>query len=653
MQDSLILEQDLKYKFHDNVKRKEQFSYAAAYTEAVNNLEIKEKTIFYESGFGKNTTAGPYAMFRTLYQDPQYKGYTHIWSLESLTGDVYKAFKRKRNVKFVVRKSKEYFDILATSKYIVNNRQMPFYYYRREGQYFIRLVQKFDDFMFENKYLSIKAMSYIRNLYQATHLVFNNDEIKEKVMSVNHFGETYAGKTLVHNIKKWDAVHEKPSEFAQMIGESVILKKKERVFIDNSIKRKKNILIYPGDMLPGGVTNSLINFLNEIDYSQYRVFLTVNKRNDQSAQEQIEKINPNVIIQVRYGASAYLEEEFIQVHRLEKLGFEKGLQKNLLKRFYRRELNRVCSRTSFDCAIDFSGVDLFWSSMIAFSNSKKKIIFMHTDMKKEMEQLLTEDENRGDKLRNLFSLYQRFDQIISVSPGCLEVNKTNFKEGIRDKITCIPDCVDAFRIKDLSNEQTYDISLKDREYSVVKGESQLHKIRLKGFRKVNKNNYNFIYLGKLSPMKEIEIILEAFAEAKKENPNVSLYIVGKGTEQASLESKITVLGIQDDVILTGHLDNPYVLMRQCDCLILYSQYEGGGLPVLEAMTLNKMVISVDIPGVHNLVEKGGGLLIQRSKDQLYQSMLDISVQKDKSKTNFSFEEYRENLKSKIDNLLEC
>ena len=274
-------------------------------------------------------------------------------------------------------------------------------------------------------------------------------------------------------------------------------------------------------------------------------------------------------------------------------------------------------------------------------------------MKKEMEQLLTEDENRGDKLRNLFSLYQRFDQIISVSPGCLEVNKTNFKEGIRDKITCIPDCVDAFRIKDLSNEQTYDISLKDREYSVVKGESQLHKIRLKGFRKVNKNNYNFIYLGKLSPMKEIEIILEAFAEAKKENPNVSLYIVGKGTEQASLESKITVLGIQDDVILTGHLDNPYVLMRQCDCLILYSQYEGGGLPVLEAMTLNKMVISVDIPGVHNLVEKGGGLLIQRSKDQLYQSMLDISVQKDKSKTNFSFEEYRENLKSKIDNLLEC
>ena len=154
-------------------------------------------------------------------------------------------------------------------------------------------------------------------------------------------------------------------------------------------------------------------------------------------------------------------------------------------------------------------------------------------------------------------------------------------------------------------------------------------------------------------MKEIEIILEAFAEAKKENPNVSLYIVGKGTEQASLESKITVLGIQDDVILTGHLDNPYVLMRQCDCLILYSQYEGGGLPVLEAMTLNKMVISVDIPGVHNLVEKGGGLLIQRSKDQLYQSMLDISVQKDKSKTNFSFEEYRENLKSKIDNLLEC
>lgn len=459
MDENLILEKDLRNKYQENVKRKEQFSYGAMYSKSVNDFDIDENMIFYESGFGKNTTAGPYSMFRTLYQDKKYKKFTHVWSLEALSGDVYNAFKRKKNVKFVIRKSKEYFEYLAKAKYVINNRQMPFYYSRRDGQYYIRLVQKFDDFMFKSRYFSIKEMNFIRNLYQASHLVFDNETIKEKVMSIEQFKDTYTGNILVHEIKKWDAVHEKPSEFAQIIGESVILSKCPSVFIKNDVRNKSNILLYPGKMKPGGLTNSLISFLNMIDYDKNRVYLVADKTGEQEEQEQFERINPNVVVFVRYGSSGYQEEEFVQVQKIDKTGFEKGSGKEELFSFYRRELKRICGRDTFECAIDFSGFELFWSSLVAFSDAKMKSIFLHTDMKKEAERILETDEIKGTRLLNLFSLYPLFERILAVSSGCMEVNRNIIDEDTQQRLNFIPDGADASEILSMAESRTHEITL--------------------------------------------------------------------------------------------------------------------------------------------------------------------------------------------------
>lgn len=651
MDENLILEKDLRNKYQENVKRKEQFSYGAMYSKSVNEFDIDENMIFYESGFGKNTTAGPYSMFRTLYQDKKYKKFTHVWSLEALSGDVYNAFKRKKNVKFVIRKSKEYFEYLAKAKYVINNRQMPFYYSRRDGQYYIRLVQKFDDFMFKSRYFSIKEMNFIRNLYQASHLVFDNETIKEKVMSIEQFKDTYTGNILVHEIKKWDAVHEKPSEFAQIIGESVILSKCPSVFIKNDVRNKSNILLYPGKMKPGGLTNSLISFLNMIDYDKNRVYLVADKTGEQEEQEQFERINPNVVVFVRYGSSGYQEEEFVQVQKIDKTGFEKGSGKEELFSFYRRELKRICGRDTFECAIDFSGFELFWSSLVAFSDAKMKSIFLHTDMKKEAERILETDEIKGTRLLNLFSLYPLFERILAVSSGCMEVNRNIIDEDTQQRLNFIPDGADASEILSMAESRTHEITLDGNKYSVVEEKNSDHKIHLNGYKTVDKDKYNFICLGKLSEEKNYGAILEAFAEAKKENKNIALYIVGEGDEQKSIESQISNLGLENDVTMTGYLNNPYVLLKQCDCLVIFSRYEGFGLPVLEAAILNKKIIASDIPGVRDIVETCNGTLIDSKQEALAAELVRAAEHENSDDRNFDYEKYHQAVEDKISELI--
>ena len=79
MDENLILEKDLRNKYQENVKRKEQFSYGAMYSKSVNDFDIDENMIFYESGFGKNTTAGPYSMFRkNLHMYGHWKRYREM-----------------------------------------------------------------------------------------------------------------------------------------------------------------------------------------------------------------------------------------------------------------------------------------------------------------------------------------------------------------------------------------------------------------------------------------------------------------------------------------------------------------------------------------------------------------------------------------------
>lgn len=113
----------------------------------------------------------------------------------------------------------------------------------------------------------------------------------------------------------------------------------------------------------------------------------------------------------------------------------------------------------------------------------------------------------------------------------------------------------------------------------------------------------FITVGRLVKIKNHEMLIAAFSELVKNNPDVHLTIVGDGPEKANLKQKIKTLGLLEKVTLTGHADLSEVrsLMHEQDIFVLSSVYETFGVVMIEALSSGLPVVSTDCQGAKEIV----------------------------------------------------
>jgi glycosyltransferase involved in cell wall biosynthesis len=92
-------------------------------------------------------------------------------------------------------------------------------------------------------------------------------------------------------------------------------------------------------------------------------------------------------------------------------------------------------------------------------------------------------------------------------------------------------------------------------------------------------------------------LIYAFSNYLKSNKLTSitkLKIVGNGLEIKKLKFIVHKLNLLSNVEFTGNLANPYPLIAKAEALFLISQVEGFPNVLLEAITLETPVVSVDI-----------------------------------------------------------
>ena len=72
----------------DNAKYKKDAALQRIFEsrEMSENLPLRDNIILYESFFGKQITCNPYAVFREVYRDPDYKDFIHVWVVNSGNG---------------------------------------------------------------------------------------------------------------------------------------------------------------------------------------------------------------------------------------------------------------------------------------------------------------------------------------------------------------------------------------------------------------------------------------------------------------------------------------------------------------------------------------------------------------------------------------
>lgn len=113
-------------------------------------------------------------------------------------------------------------------------------------------------------------------------------------------------------------------------------------------------------------------------------------------------------------------------------------------------------------------------------------------------------------------------------------------------------------------------------------------------------------VGRLEPKKGQDILLQAFAQALQEIPNLALLIVGSGDGvwRESLTSLSSTLGISDKVRFLGARRDALQLLATFDIFVSASISEGFGLAVAEAMVTGLPVIVADSSITSELIITG-------------------------------------------------
>ena len=102
--------------------------------------------------------------------------------------------------------------------------------------------------------------------------------------------------------------------------------------------------------------------------------------------------------------------------------------------------------------------------------------------------------------------------------------------------------------------------------------------------------------------KGFDDLVNAFHILAKKIPNVYCLIAGDGKLYKDVKSKIEAVGLQERVILLGHISREDVLslINASDIFVMSSRTEGTPMVLLEAASLNKPILATNVGGIPEL-----------------------------------------------------
>jgi glycosyltransferase involved in cell wall biosynthesis len=123
-------------------------------------------------------------------------------------------------------------------------------------------------------------------------------------------------------------------------------------------------------------------------------------------------------------------------------------------------------------------------------------------------------------------------------------------------------------------------------------------------------NGSIVFVGRLSPEKDLDTLLEAVALLRQRGSSTPLHIAGDGPERSRLERLCAERQLHDSVRFLGAVRNVPGLLATAGLLVLPSLSEGISLALLEAMASGVPVVATRIGGNAEVIEdERTGLLI--------------------------------------------
>ena len=298
----------------------------------------------------------------------------------------------------------------------------------------------------------------------------------------------------------------------------------------------KKLIFFSKHMGIGGLEKSLLNLLNSLDFDRYQVTL---------------------VLEEKQGDFLKMLDKRVQVEecRLSACPFV-PLRK--LINFSKRWLWGRKNRNQYDFACSYCTYSVI-GSRLSQAASANSCLYVHNDY--------THIYPDKEQFRAFFRQLRtgNFRKVVFVSNESRENFCASLPE-FAEKTKVINNIINAEEIRALAKEPC-------------------------GFRR-RPGETVFIFVGRLSePHKRLSRLLNAFALALRERPDIRLLIVGDGPEWALCQELVEKLELSGHVEMTGASSNPYQYLSRADCLVLSSDYEGFPVVYYEALVLGKDIIT--------------------------------------------------------------
>ena len=357
-------------------------------------------------------------------------------------------------------------------------------------------------------------------------------------------------------------------------------------------RNKKDLMFAAVNFDIGGIEKALVNLLNRINYDKYNVDVVLEEKKGIFLPKIISKAN--------------ITELRVSNH--------KNVIIRKVTNMYRKLIYTILNYQNYDFSCCYATYS-YSANKLALVSSKNNAFYVHSNYT-----YIYKDEK---EFRQFFDTrnIDKYKRIIFVSNEAKN-DFMKFYNHLENKLEVLNNFIDIDSIKATSIE----------ELDVKKSKNKL-----------------FVFVGRLEDhSKKLIRALNLVKEIK----DIDLWIIGDGPDKKKYEDYVKKNNISKRVSFLGRKSNPYPYMNEADYVILTSDYEGFPVTYLEAIVLNKKIITtIDVSDDAINMGKDYAFIVSKDEKKMVEEVKEI-LRKDKKVKSIDLNKVQNNKMLKFEEMFD-
>ncbi len=337
--------------------------------------------------------------------------------------------------------------------------------------------------------------------------------------------------------------------------------------------KKKKILFIIYHLYNGGAEKSLVNLLNEFDFTKYDVDLFLLKKEGIFLNELPREVNiiSDEYVSILFGAKKFKNVKykfFRYLYSLMAVCINKRRKKQLRWSLgYKRLIPNL--QIKYDVAISFVQWEPLYY-LVDKVSADKKIAWIHTDCSS-----LNFSNETISFINNYFN---KVDNVVTISSTCANSLEKVFSLK-KEKIRILENITSSKKIREKSTQ------FYPKEY--------------------NKDKICLLSIGRLIKLKGFDVALDVAKLLKeKYKLDIEWYFIGDGELLEELEKKQQQLDIMSYTKFIGTKSNPYPYILNADLIVQTSFFEGKSMVIDEAKMLGRPIVITNYNSAKDQIKVG-------------------------------------------------